>query len=380
MTEGTSNGSNGAPAKAVTAGGANNMFQQISSVMNQSQTHSQPNGVFLNPHAAAQAAAAFTAAAQQLVQAQMQQQQQSLTNDVVTQQANHSFTPQAKQNGQQSAFTISRSLSNPVAAPSAMQLSIQPQQNTPIQVPVESSNGAPVSTFTQPSLSQGQNSNVTSNSTQAPTQTNTQQSTPGTNALLNPQHLALSAQAQAAAILAAGSFNPSLMLNTHSHNHSAPNSNPSALAAAQVVASLLQNQAQPVVSQTVPPPQPSIQAHVQDLKATTVPTAAPSNLNHAPGNNAAITTLKPPLSDTNTNFSAFNMTVPESSCSIPRGNTDAPVSSAPSATTNPGLFVAAAAAANNPVLLAQMRNWKLDQLGKSFISSDYRLVFEYSNL
>ena len=148
MTEGNSNGSNnGAPAKAVTGGGTANMYQQMSAVMNQSQAHSQPTGVYLNPHAAAQAAVAFTAAAQQLVQAQMQQQQQQpLTNGVVSQQTNHSFTP--------------------------MQLDVQTQQNTPFQVPVESSNVAPASTFAQPSLSQVQSPNATPNSPQAPAPSN----------------------------------------------------------------------------------------------------------------------------------------------------------------------------------------------------------------
>ena len=135
-----------------------------------------------------------------------------------------------------------------------------------------------------------------------------------------------------------------------------------AVAAARVVAPLLQSPSKTNCSISLS----SIQAHVQDLKATSVQTGAPCNLKHAQHSTAAISTLKPSSSDASANFPTFNMTVSENSCSIPHNTTDNPVTSTPSTTTNPGLLVAAAAAANNPVLLAQMRNWKLDQLGKSF--------------
>ena len=364
MTEGNkvaNSGSNGVPVKAVTAGSPANMYQQmnvVNAVMNhQSQAHQQSNGVYLNPHAAA--AAAFTAAAQQLVQAQMQQQQQQqqpLANNVVSQQTNNAFNPQGKPNGQQNTFTISRSNSNSVVTPPPnMQLGVQVQQNAPIQVPVDSSNVSSTNAFTQASLSQGQHPNVNPNSTQAPTPA---------NVLLNPQQLALSAQAQAAAILAAGSLNPSLMLNAHqhAHQHNPSTSNPAAMAAAQVVASLLQSQAAQSHSlQQTRLNEPSTQAHIQELKATPVQTTAASNLHHAQNN---LTNIATPISENGANFSAFNVSIPETSRSMKRNNSvDAPTSSTASAATNQSLFVAAAAAANNPVLLTQMRNWKLDQLG-----------------
>ena len=360
MSEGNklaNGGSNAAPVKAVNAGAPSNMYHQINAVMNhQAQTHPQSNGVYLNPHAAAQAAAAFTAAAQQLVQAQMQQ---PLSANVVAQQANNVFNSQGKPNGQQNPFAIARSNSTPVTAPSNMQLGAQVQQNAPMQVSVDGSNVSSTNAFSQASLSQGQNPNVTSNNTQAPTPA---------NVFLNQQQLALSAQAQAAAILAAGSLNPSLMLNAHSHAHAPAPSNPAAMAAAQVVASLLQSQTQSVTPHTLQSTrlnETPTQAHVKELKAATpVQTTTASTLHHTANNAQAIANLKSPMAENRTNFSSFNVSMPESSRPLKRNSTEAPAPATQSASANQSLYVAAAAAANNPVLLTQMRNWKLDQLGK----------------
>jgi len=177
------------------------------------------------------------------------------------------------------------------------------------------------------------------------------------------QQLAISAQAQAAAILAAGGINPALLFNTGT---AAPQQTQAtaALTAAQVVASLIQPQnqapANPVQLQEQKPPQHQ-QAQVQHVNHLNPPQSSPQTQTYNPQNHTMAANAN--MNNPNT----FTIpTQPQNRASKPSTvllhgsnlNHQAPQRPAPKT----GLYAAAAAAASNPILLAQMQNWKLDQL------------------
>jgi len=322
-----------------------NLYQQA--VVAASVNNPPAQTLFMNPHAAAQAAtAAFAAAAQQVAHAQIQNSGHSNVNNVNV---------------------------HPIPGFNTTGISTNPDQ---------SQQRSPCSPSPQPNNAMPQQF------------TNSQQQQ---QIQLSAQ--ALSAQAQAAAILAAGGINPALLFNAGAPGPS-PQA-PNALAAAQVVASLLQSQSQqhqqhqqqqqqqqhqpninlPSLQDQTKSPQIQQQQqvsqmqhvnHVSALQQPTQPISVPYvSQNHVIAG-PPVTTVQPsfipkpfPIGNLSRNVGSSSVVKQPSIIlhgSNPMSHPQAPPPQPSPSNAKNGLYAAAAAAANNPILLAQMQNWKLDQL------------------
>jgi len=298
-----------------------NLYSQVPS------NNATSGHVFINPHAAAQAAAtaAFAAAAQQVANAQIQ------SNGNQSSAKGNSFLPNNAPNQQVSETTNSH---------------LQGITHHGNQT-----NSLTATGFTPNEPAQGPPAHP-SNIISQPFQ--------------NPQQLAISAQAQAAAILAAGGINPALLFNQGAIVPASQT--PAALAAAQVVASLIQPQTQPPsTTPQIQEQKPAQHTHhtqqsqIQHVNHIATPQVSSPSYNPQNHNIASASNMN--------NGNAFKVpnqqrNVNSKQPSVMLHGSDLVHQTSQQTTSNKnGLYAtAAAAAASNPILLAQMQTWKLDQL------------------
>ena len=215
----------------------------------------------------------------------------------------------------------------------------------------------------------------------------------------NSQQIALNAQA--AALIAAGGINPSLVLNSNSTVHS-NNANPT-IAAAQAIASLMQNQKQQnnqinnnslsnsaqnfndqqtksskrtFDNQSNAPIPSMIQHFNHAASATSTQPSTLKGINKQVGDLSNEDTLSTLLSMNATNSNrvkAMNHNVASllQNCNS-KGTSNISAQQQPQQNDS-NINTLYASAANNPAFFAQMQNWKLDQLGE-FLNIDHNFV------